>query len=235
MSIHERFFALGKSFPRAALVRGRVFRLSFEKLSGGLSDLGVTLSCCTTGGIHIFSFEDLFGGLPLPRLTRTGDSPLLADNPTFSFGPAATGVDVSLWSRVLTESLTARWWLAGAGVSWVLGDFRGLPLRWTGGWGGAAWGAGWGCTVGIFFAACRAFWTNNMDLLNKVTEVTGREGFEFWDWTGLCSSFTDMASLFWFLEVSAPFAPVCLLFSTMTGKIFWQTEKHRRNICTNLT
>lgn len=242
MSIHERFFALGKSFPRAALVKGRAFLLSLEILSGMLSDLGVTLSRCTTGGTHNPSEEDLFGGLPLPRLSRTGESPLVADNATFFFGPASTGVDVLLWPRVLTESPTASGSLAGAGLTWILGVFRGLPLlRWTGGWVGAAWGAGWGCTVGICSAACRAFWTNNMDLLRKVTEAMGLEGLEVGDWRGLYSSVTDLisagrfGSLFWFPEVSSPFSPVGLLFSITTGKMFWQTEKHRRHICKNLT
>ena len=238
MSIHERFFALGKSFPRAALVKGRAFLHSLEKVSGMVSDLGVTLSRCTTGGIHNLSDEDLFEGLPLPRLSRTGESPLVA---TFFFGPASTGAHVPLWPRVLAASLATSWPPAGPDLAWILGVFRGLPrLRWTGVWVGAAWGAGWGCAVGICSAACRAFWTNNMDLLRKVTEAMGLEGFETGGGRGLHCSVTDMTSagrsgsLLWFPEVSSPFTRVCLLFSTTTGKIFWQTEKDRRHICKNL-
>lgn len=207
-----------------------------------LPDLGVALSRCTTGGIHNPSEEDLFGGLPLPRLSRTGESPLITDKTTFSFGLASTGVDVSLLWRVLTECLSASLSLAGAGLTWILGVFRGLPLlRWIRGSVGAAWGAGWGCVVGICSAACRAFWTNNMDLFRKVTEAMGLEGFEFGAWSGLYSSVTDTifagrsGSLFWFPEVSSPFSPVCPLFSTTTGKMFWQTAKHKRHIYKNLT
>lgn len=240
MSIHERFFALGKSFPRAALVKGRAFLVSLQNLSGMLSDLGVTLSRCRTGGIHNPSDEDLFGGLPLPRLSRAGESPVVADDATFSFGPAWTGVDGSLRSRLLTESPGASWALAGAGLMWVGGVFRGLPLlRWTGaGW---AWGAGWGCTAGTCSAACRAFWTNNMDLLRKVTEAVGLESLEFEDWRGLHISVTGTipagrsGSFFWFPEGSSPPSPVCLLFSTTSGKMFWQTEKHTRHICKRMT
>lgn len=238
MSIQERFFALGKSFPRAALVKGRAFLLSLGKFSGMSSDLSVTLPRCTAGGFHNPSDEDLFGGLPLPRLSRSGESPVVADNAPFCFGLSVTGV--SVWSRLLTASPAASRCFAGASLTWILGVFRGLPLlRWTGGWAGAAWGAGWGPMVGICSAACKASWTNNIDLLRKVTEAMGlfaHEGFGL-DWRVLLSSVIDMVSagwsgsLFCILLGLSPLSSASLLFSLTTGKMFWQTEKHRNNIC----